>query len=50
MIWISGVYLCPGPELEVEGKDALKRFSKNMTTDKENKQKMGMMIVRKSRW
>ena len=43
------MYLRPGPELEEEEKDALKRFSKKMTMAKENKQKKGMMIVRKSR-
>ena len=51
MIWMLGVYLYPGPELEEVEKDVLKRFSKKMTKDRENRQKMGMMMVRKSsRW
>ena len=48
MMLISGVYLYPGPELEEDEKEVLKRFSNKMTTDTENRQKKGMMRVRKS--
>jgi hypothetical protein len=48
MIWMSGVYLHPGTELDEVEKDVLKRLSKKMTTDMEKRQKMGMMMVRKS--
>ena len=51
MMLISGVYLYPGPELEEDEKEVLKRFTNKMTTDTENRQKKGMMRVRKSsRW
>ena len=46
---MSGVYLYHGPEPDEEEKDALKRFSEKMTADMENRQKKGMMMVRKSR-
>ena len=51
MMWMSGVYLYLGTELEEEEIEVLKRFSKKMTTDMENRQKKGMIMVRKSsRW
>ena len=51
MMWMSGVYLYLGTELEEEEIEVLKRFSKKMITDMENMQNMGMMMVRKSsRW
>ena len=51
MMWILGVNLDPGTELEEEEKEVLNRFSKKMMTDMENRQKKGIMMVRKSsRW
>ena len=51
MMWMSGVYLYLGTELDEEEIEVLKRFSKKMTTDMENRQKKGMIMVRKSsRW
>ena len=51
MMWMSEVYLYPGTELTEDENEVLKMFSKKMTTDMENRQKKGMIMVRKSsRW
>ena len=51
MMLISGMYLYPGTELEEDEMEVLKMFNKKMTTNIENRQKKGMMMVRNSsRW